>query len=122
MLGSLLSVPPRHPDLPMTMRNLDPAQFQSLLAEGQAVLLDVRTPEELALAALPGALNIPLHDLAARLGELDPARPVAVLCHHGVRSEMAGRVLERNGFADVAHLVGGIDAWSRVIDPGLPRY
>lgn len=106
----------------MTMRNLDPAQFQTLLAGGNAQLLDVRTPEELELAALPGALNIPLHDLATRIAELETTRPVAVLCHHGVRSEMAGRVLARNGFAEVSHLVGGIDAWSRTIDPGVPRY
>lgn len=104
------------------MRNLTPTQFQSLIAEPATVLLDVRTPEELAIAALPGAINIPLAELGARLGELNPALPVALLCHHGVRSEMAGRLLERSGFADVSHLSGGIEAWSRVVDPAVPRY
>lgn len=104
------------------MRNLDPAEFQSLIARDDAVLLDVRMPEEIEIAALPGAVNIPLAELGARIGELNPAAPIAVLCHHGVRSEMAGRLLERNGFADVAHLSGGIDAWSQCIDASVPRY
>lgn len=104
------------------MQNLAPDAFQALIARPGTTLLDVRTAEEIALAALPGAVCIPLGELAARVGELDPAAPVAVFCHHGVRSEMAGRILERNGFAEVAHLVGGIDAWSRSIDPTVPRY
>lgn len=104
------------------MRNLDPAEFQALIARDDAVLLDVRLPEEIEIAALPGAVNIPLAELGARIGELNPATPIAVLCHHGVRSEMAGRLLERNGFADVAHLSGGIDAWSQRIDASVPRY
>lgn len=104
------------------MRNLDTASFKALLDSGTAVLLDVRMPEELEIAALPDAVNIPLPELGARLGELNPQAPIAVLCHHGVRSEMAGRFLERNGFVDVAHLSGGVDAWSLEIDDSVPRY
>ncbi len=104
------------------MRNLDPTQFQALIARPDAVLLDVRLPEEIEIAALPGAVNIPLAELGARISELNPEAPIAVLCHHGVRSEMAGRLLERNGFVDVSHLTGGIDIWSRVIDTRVPRY
>lgn len=104
------------------MQNLAPDAFQALIARPGIVLLDVRTAEEIAIAALPGAVCIPLGELAARLGELNPSTPVAVFCHHGVRSEMAGRILERNGFTEVAHLVGGIDAWSRSLDPTVPRY
>lgn len=104
------------------MRNLAPEELKTLLAAGNTLLLDVRTPEELEIASLPGALNIPLNELPARLSELNPAAPIVVLCHHGVRSEMAGRLLERNGFADVSHLSGGIDAWSQDIDPQVPRY
>ncbi len=106
----------------ITMRNLDPAEFQALISRDDAVLLDVRTAEEIEIAALPGAVNIPLAELGARIGELNPQAPIAVLCHHGVRSEMAGRLLERNGFADVSHLSGGIDAWSQFIDASVPRY
>lgn len=104
------------------MQNLAPDAFKALIASPGTVVLDVRTPEEIEIAALPGAINIPLGELGQRVDELNRSAPIAVLCHHGVRSEMAGRILERNGFAAVAHLIGGIDAWSQVIDPTIPRY
>lgn len=104
------------------MRNLAPEELKTLLDSGSSVLLDVRMAEELEIASLPGAVHIPLNELPARMSELNPAAPIVVLCHHGVRSEMAGRLLERNGFADVSHLSGGIDAWSQDIDPQIPRY
>ena len=104
------------------MQNLSPQELKSLLDQGQVYLLDVRQAEELEIASIAGAVHIPLNELPARLGELDPQKPVVALCHHGVRSEMAGRVLERNGFTQVAHLSGGIDAWSQAVDPTVPRY
>ena len=104
------------------MRNLSPQELKSLLDQGQTRLLDVRQAEELEIAHIEGALHIPLNELPNRLGELDPAQAIVAMCHHGVRSEMAGRVLERNGFAQVAHLSGGIDAWSQAVDPSIPRY
>ena len=83
--------------------------------------LDVREPWEYALARIPGASLIPLGDLAERVGELDPARPVATYCHHGVRSLHALRFLQSAGFTDLAHLSGGIDAYSH-LDPTVPSY
>jgi rhodanese-related sulfurtransferase len=103
------------------MKILTPAQFNALLAQ-KVTLLDVRQPEEIALAGLTGSVNIPLNELPARLHELSPQQTVAILCHHGVRSEMAGQFLERQGFSDVCHLAGGIDAWSLMIDGNVPRY
>lgn len=104
------------------MHRISPAQLKSLLDEGKILLLDVRQPEELEIACIQGALNIPLNELASRIGELEKTRPTVAFCHHGVRSEMAVRLLQRNGFADFAHLNGGIDAWSQEIDPSIPRY
>ena len=104
------------------MRNLSPEELKALLDQGQIRLLDVRQPEELEIARIEGALHIPLNELPARIGELDRDQPIAAMCHHGVRSEMAGRLLERNGFTQVAHLSGVIDAWSQAIDPAVPRY
>ena len=103
------------------MKNLSPTELKALLDAGRVRLLDVRQPEELEIARIEGAVNIPLNQLPERLGELDPAQPIVALCHHGVRSEMAGRLLERNQFGDVAHLSGGIDAWSQAVDPSIPR-
>jgi rhodanese-related sulfurtransferase len=104
------------------MRDLQPEQLKPLLDAREVILLDVRGPDEVALAALPGSVNIPMSEIQSRLSELDPKAPVVVMCHHGVRSEMAGRILERNGFTEVSHLAGGIDAWSRQIDAAVPRY
>lgn len=98
-------------------------ELQALLASGRPLtLLDVREPEELAIAALPGATHIPMAVVPVRAHELDPARPLVVLCHHGVRSFMAARWLRANGFTDVMDVDGGIDAWSRDVDPAVPRY
>ena len=82
----------------------------------------MREPYEIEIAALPGAVQIPLGDLPARVGELDPAAPIVVYCHLGVRSAAARTLLESAGFTQARHLAGGIDAWSRSVDPALPRY
>ncbi len=87
----------------------------------QVQRLDVREPWEYQLARLPGALLIPLGELADRVEELDRTRPVAAYCHHGVRSLHALRLLQAAGFPDLAHLSGGIEAYSR-LDPSVPRY
>jgi len=90
------------------------------------VLLDVREPWETALAAiaLPAAttLAVPMGELAGRLDELDPAQPVVCVCHHGARSAQVVAFLERSGFDSAYNLAGGIDAWSRDVDPAVPRY
>ncbi|WP_028008786.1 rhodanese-like domain-containing protein [Solimonas flava] len=104
------------------MKIISVTELKAQLAAQAVTLIDVRSADELALAAIAGARHMPMHELPQRLGELDPAAPIAVLCHHGVRSEMAGRFLEKNGFADVASVAGGIDAWSTDVDPGVPRY
>jgi len=67
-------------------------------------------------------LVIPMNDIPGRLAELDPQRPVAVLCHHGARSQRVAMFLASNGFATVANVAGGIDAWSLERDASVPRY
>lgn len=103
------------------MQTIDPQQLRQQMTSGITVL-DVRQPEEIAIAAIAGTVNIPMNELPARLGELDPKAPVVVMCHHGMRSEMAARFLEKNGFTNVTNLVGGIDAWSLTVDANVPRY
>ena len=99
--------------------HLGPEAFRDLPPEVQR--LDVREPWEHALASIPGSVLIPLGELEARAGELDPGRPVAAYCHHGVRSLHALRILRERGFTDLAHLAGGIDAYRRV-DASLAVY
>lgn len=99
--------------------NLTPAQVRD--RDPQAQLLDVRQPWEFDRASLPGAVLIPLGVLPLRLNELDPSRPVIVYCHHGARSYQALRFLAQSGFTRVAHLAGGIAAYS-LMDPSIPQY
>ena len=91
-------------------------------ARPDPVLLDVREPWEVAHAAMPGALAIPMGQITSRADELDPARTVVCVCHHGMRSMQVAMYLERRGFTDVWNLSGGIDAWSRQVDPSCPTY
>ena len=86
------------------------------------VLLDVREPYELQLAALPGSLNIPLRDLPARVGELDPSHEIAVLCHVGARSAHAAKYLRALGYKNARNVHGGIEAYAASVDPSIPRY
>jgi rhodanese-related sulfurtransferase len=107
------------------MNIVSPLQLAARLRESAPPrLLDVREPEELAIAALPGALHIPLGELAERIDELEAGRDLewVVICHHGVRSAMATGFLAANGFSRAINLSGGIDRWSLEVDPGVPRY
>ncbi len=107
------------------VRQISPRELARMLANDHpAHLVDVRQPWEYETAALPGATLLPLAELASRLGELNLASEslVVVYCHHGIRSRTGAQILEQVGFTNVFSLAGGIDAWSREVDPGVPRY
>ena len=95
-------------------------------AHGEPVVLDVREPGELAVASIKAngfnLLTIPMGVIPLRLSELDPEQPVACLCHHGGRSMQVASFLKAQGFAHVANIAGGINAWSAEVDPSVPRY
>ena len=108
------------------MQQLQCPEFAARAAAESFVLLDVREPWELQTARIdpPGAmlLHIPMREIPARLAEIPRERPVACLCHHGVRSAQVVAFLMQRGCADVYNLAGGIDAWSTLVDPQVPRY
>jgi rhodanese-related sulfurtransferase len=85
-------------------------------------VLDVREPHELAICALDGAIHIPMSQVPVRMAEIPADRPLAVMCHHGGRSQAITVFLRRTGRANATNLAGGIDAWSRFIDPNVARY
>lgn len=85
-------------------------------------VLDVREPWEVALAAFPGALSVPMREIPARVAELPRDVPLVVLCHHGSRSLRVTYWLRAQGLAQAVNLRGGIDAWSSQIDPTVPAY
>ena len=111
--------------------HVHPAQVSAWLAANLAddiapVLLDVREPWEIQRACVQPAkcdvVTIPMMQLQARLTELQRDTPIAVLCHHGVRSLQVARFLAFNGFTKVANISGGIDAWSIDFDANVARY
>jgi rhodanese-related sulfurtransferase len=107
------------------VESLSARSVKQLLTErpkGEYVLLDVREPAERATAAIEPSLYIPMSEVPDRLAELPHDRKLIVYCHHGSRSAMVGAYLEGEGFASVANLEGGIDAWSQDVDPSVPRY
>ncbi len=92
-------------------------------ASESPVLLDVREPWEFQVASLPDSLQMPMGDVTSRAhAELDPDAHIVVLCHHGQRSLSVAMWLRGQGFQRAQSLAGGIDGWSRVIDPSVPRY
>ncbi len=102
------------------------AWLQAARAHGEPLVLDVREPWEWQTASVRAdgfeLQTLPMRVVPVRLAELDASRPVACLCHHGGRSMQVASFLEHHGFAHVANIAGGIDAWSREIDPAIPRY
>jgi len=92
------------------------------LAEGSALVVDVREPWEAEVAKIAGAELIPLGEFAARAPSLPRDKPILIHCHHGGRSMQATQWLRRNGFANVSNVAGGIDAWSIQHDASVPRY
>ena len=91
---------------------LTAAAAESALRDNDVQLVDLRNAGELSIGAVPGAVHIPLPELTARLGELDPARPVLLYCAGGWRSAVGASVLRAHGFTDVSDLLGGYGAWS----------
>ena len=90
-------------------------------------LVDVREQQELELAALPGVVHLPLSGSQQWLPQLwdrlDRGRDLVVLCHAGIRSwQFATWLMETQQVPQVWNLEGGIDAWSVLVDPGVPRY
>ncbi|HEY1585261.1 MAG TPA: rhodanese-like domain-containing protein [Polyangia bacterium] len=100
-------------------------QLHEMQTRGESIyLVDVRQPWEHELVRLADDILVPLDQLAEQFDEIAPPAGALVVtyCHHGVRSINAAAMLERLGHARVASLAGGIDAWSQLIDPSLPRY
>ncbi len=86
------------------------------------LLLDVRPADERRLAHVEGDLWIPLSELPDRVDELPRGRAVVVYCHYGGVAERGAAHLRRCGFAEVGLLEGGLDEYSRLADPTVPRY
>jgi rhodanese-related sulfurtransferase len=92
----------------------------------ESQFVDVREPQELALAKVDGFVNLPLSDYEQWSGTildvLDQQKETLVLCHHGMRSAQMCQWLMNQGFTNVKNVTGGIDAYSIKVDSSVPRY
>jgi len=112
---------PRADELP-PIRQLSAPELQAQLESGARLeLVDVRTEQERAIARIEGSrlLDRAYHDA---LLLLDRDTPIVFQCHHGIRSQHAAEYFRQQGFRNLSNLRGGIEAWSLLVDPQVPRY
>jgi rhodanese-related sulfurtransferase len=96
-------------------RRLDAGEFLNLI--------DVREPDEYQVCRIAGATLIPMRQISQQLERLEETiAPLVLFCHHGVRSLNVVAWLREQGLTDCQSMAGGIDAWSREVDPAIPRY
>lgn len=111
-----------NPNEPAKVKRMSATELHTRLGRGEDILLlDVRTPSERAIASIQGSrlLDAALRD---ELADVSRERTIVCQCHSGIRSRAAAEGLVAMGFRDVYNLEGGIDAWSRDVDPDVPRY
>ena len=107
------------------MKQITPVQLAEWLQDASRpapFLLDVREPSEFAYCAIPGSVPMPMASVPARAQELPDDVDIVVICHHGARSMQVAAFLAARGFAHVANVAGGINAWSAELDPSIPLY
>ena len=111
-----------NPNQPPHVRSLSARELKARLDRGEPLMvIDVRTPEERAIAQLPQA-RLLTDDVARDLEDLDLDTPLVFHCHHGIRSQRAAEYYLQRGFQNVYNLTGGIEAWSLEVDPSVQRY
>ena len=106
------------------MNELSAAEAAEVLSNtpDNYLLLDVREPVELQIAAINNAVHIPMGEIPSRLDELDRDKTIICLCKSGGRSAQVGHFLLDQGFSKVINLAGGINAWSEDVDSTIPFY
>ena len=102
---------------------ITPTELVAKQAGGwEPLLIDVREPHEVEIAAIPGSKLIPVGTVAAHMHELDSSRDIVLICRTGVRSARALEQLRSAGFTKLKNLTGGMHAWSDEVDPSVPKY
>ena len=100
------------------VNEIDSESLSQRLADTEDVLLvDIRTPAEIAQGMIPDALQLPMHLIPIRMSEIPKNRDVVIYCRSGARSYQACAYLMQQGYGRVLNLRGGIIAWAR---HGLP--
>jgi sulfur-carrier protein adenylyltransferase/sulfurtransferase len=109
---------------PFTMQTISAKELRQRMSHGEdIVLIDVREPYEFDICHLEGARLIPMQTLPEHIDAFASTRPTVVYCHHGIRSMSAINYLAQvHGIKNLMNLVGGIDAWSKEVDPAVRQY
>ena len=110
-----------NPNEPPKVRGVTAKELKAMMDFGDVELFDVRPQAERDLASITHARSLDGEGRTYLQG-LTKDTPVALHCHHGVRSRAAAEQLLRDGFTKVYNLEGGIAAWSRDVDPSVPQY
>ncbi len=118
--GSGLAI--SNPNAPPPVKSISVQELHDRIVAGAIDVIDVRSPEEQAMAPFPPPHEVLDEASVARLSGLPKDLPLAFLCHSGNRSRQAAEHFRGLGFHDVYNIEGGIEAWSRDIDPAVPRY
>jgi molybdopterin/thiamine biosynthesis adenylyltransferase/rhodanese-related sulfurtransferase len=102
--------------------DITPQALAARMGSGEIRLVDVREPHEWEIARIEGAKLLPLGELSGRMHELSTADEIVLYCKMGGRSRKALEQLRQAGFTKLKNLSGGINAWSRDVDPKVPLY
>ena len=109
------------PKAPEPVKQMSVAELKERLENDSVILIDVRGSEERALASLAAARPIDAETMQ-EIEAMPKDTALAFICHIGNRSQVAGEHFRKQGFTNVSNVVGGIDAWSKEIDPSVPQY
>lgn len=107
------------------MEHVSAPELAAWLADAsrtRPVLLDVREKWEFDTCHIDGSALMPMNTIPGHIDDLDEAAQIVCICHHGARSMQVAAFLERNGFAQVINLTGGVHAWALQVDPAMPTY
>lgn len=111
---------------PISQINVEELSQRLTSGDPDIQLVDVREPQELAIASIEGFVNLPLSQFAEWGDQIptrfDPHAETLVLCHHGIRSAQMCQWLVTQGFTNVKNIAGGIDAYSTLVNPSIPHY
>ena len=118
--GAGLSI--TNPNAPPPVKSMSVQELHDRVVAGAIDVIDVRTPEERALAPFPPPHEVLDEDSMDRLAALPKDLPLAFLCHHGNRSRQAAEHFRGLGFHDLYNVEGGIAAWAEQVDASVPRY
>ena len=115
-------MPDTDPKAPARIQQLSAPELKAMIDSGTPFqFVDVRTPQEREIACIEGTRLLDQAYLDHLL-TLDRDTPIVFQCHHGIRSQSAAEYCLGQGFRNLYNLRGGIDAWSRTVDPAVPLY